>query len=237
MRIKHGLLAMVGILAIAGTTRAESVTINLGTTSQNLVETGIGDNGFGQAQWYIQQGTCSVAGGDTTCVFSGTYTGTTTGYTSGTYSLVSTYVGTGPTYTGAGDPFPNGPTPLIGISETPGSSYFNFEYLPTTATINLDLDDTVYGSSVIPVYNSTGFVNGYNIADVGTPVCTGGTACDPFDVGEKSGATFTDTVDGQATFTVAGPPPPPPGVPEPSSLALLGAGLLGMLGLSLRRLF
>jgi hypothetical protein len=163
---------------------------------------------------------------------SGTYTGATAGYTSGTYTFVTTYVGTGPTYTGAGDPFPNGPTPLIGISETPGSSFFNFEYLPSTATITLNLNESGGPDYVIPIYNSTGFVNGYSVTDVGVPTCTGGTICDPFDVGEKSGATFSDTVDGQATFTVA-----TAGVPEPSSITLLGAGLIGLLGVSLRKLF
>ena len=232
MRMKHAFLVLAGVLTVAGSARAESVTVNLGTAPQDLVETGIGDNGGGKAQWYIQQGACSVAGGDTSCVLSGTYTGATAGYTSGTYTFVTTYVGTGPTYTGAGDPFPNGPTPLIGISETPGSSFFNFEYLPSTATITLNLNESGGPDYVIPIYNSTGFVNGYSVTDVGAPTCTGGTICDPFDVGEKSGATFSDTVDGQATFTVA-----TAGVPEPSSITLLGAGLIGLLGVSLRKLF
>lgn len=44
-----------------------------------------------------------------------------------------------------------------------------------------------------------------------------------------SASTFAITT----TLDVAPPPPPPPGVPEPGTLALLGIGLLGLMGIRL----
>jgi hypothetical protein len=225
MRMRHGLFVMATIFALACTARASSVTVDLGTTPQLLTETGIGDNGLGQAQWFIQNGSCSVAGGSTTCTFSGTYTGSTAGFTGGTYSLVTTYVGTGPTYsTGLPAPFTNGPTPLIGISQSPGSSFFQFEFLPSTSTITLDLNETGGPDYVIPMWNGTTFVNSYFIAAVGTPVCTGVAVCTPFEVGETPGATFQAAEDGGATFDTGTAMT----APEPSSLLLFGTGLLGL---------
>jgi hypothetical protein len=237
MKFRYGLLVMAGILAIAGTTRADEVTVSLGQSSQNLVETGIGDNGGGKAQWFITQGACVAGASTTTCTLSGNYTGSGDGFVSGTYALVTTYDGVGPTYsTGLAAPFTNGPSPLIGISETPGSSFFNFSFLPSDATINLDLNETGGSASIIPIFAGGTFVNGYSLADAGTPTCTGGTACDPFDVGEVNGAVFSDTVTGQSQFATGTViTPPPPGVPEPSSLALLGVGMLALAGLTVKK--
>jgi hypothetical protein len=233
MKLIHGLLTMAGILAVAGTTRAESVTVNLGASSQNFVETGISDNGFGEAQWFITQGACAVSGGDTGCTLTGNYTGSTAGYTSGTYSLVTTYAGTGPTYsTPFGPPYTNGPSPLLGISVAKGSSDFEFEYLDPSTTIMLYLDQTGGADSLVPIFEDGFFVNHYGLSIANTPACTGvgSVACNPFNVGETNGATITSLDTGSATFedfTVSTLPPPK--VPEPSSLTLLCAGAVGLL--------
>ncbi len=228
MRLTRGLLAVACFLGMAWVAQAGSITVNGGPTPQSLTETGIGDNGSGSAQWYITPGACSVSGGNTSCLFSGSYTGSTPGFTGGTFSVVTTFTGSGSFST----PWGTGPTPLVGISITPGSSFFEFEYIGPGVKMTLDLNESGGGTYSIPIWNGSVFEAGYGLSPAGTPTCTGVSVCTPFNVGETPGATWTDPEYVGVTFST----PRSSTTPEPGSLVLLGSGLLGLLGVAKRGL-
>ena len=79
-----------GLLLASCTAQASSVTLNLGQTAQNLTLAGLGPNASGLGRYNVTLGACTPAGGSTTCILSGSFTGTTTGFLSGTYSLATT---------------------------------------------------------------------------------------------------------------------------------------------------
>jgi hypothetical protein len=223
MKLRHAFFVAAAIFALACTDFAGTipVEVDLGTSAQNLVETGIGNNGANFAQWFIQQGSCSFNGTDTTCTLSGNYTGSTPGFTSGTYALLTTYVGN------------TMPSPLRGISSAPFSSFFNFNFIPAGTTITLDLNESGGGLTVVPIWNGTTFVNGYTLTDTSMFSCTPSTVspCTPYEVGVTPGAVFASTVTGVADFTETVP------APEPSSITLVGMGIVVITFVSRRKAF
>jgi hypothetical protein len=218
MKSRYGLSVVAAIFAVAFTLRAD-VTVDLGQSAQNFVETGIGQTASGFNQWFIQQGSCAFNGTDTTCVLSGDYTGSAPGYTGGTYSLVTTYAG-------------DGPSPLQGISTTAGGNAFEFSVIPPGTTITLDLDESGGPDYTIPLWNGSSFVNDYDVEYTGTATCTGlppSEACSTANVGATAGATISGPVTGAAEFSTAVP------APEPTSLSLLCIGILGTMLIARRK--
>ncbi len=228
------LAVLVLALAVPNAQADTSVTVDLGQSAQNFVQTGGGVTDFVYAQWFIQNGSCAAGGGETTCTLSGNFTGSTPGFTGGTYALVTTYAGVGPTFT---SPLGTSPTtPLDGISNGPFSGYFAFSYIPTGTTITLDLNESGGPNYVIPLWNGTTFVNGYSVAYTSASCSGTPSACDTYDVGSTPGAIIQGPVNGVATFGLSTVTTVPTGVPEPGSIVFLGSGLLSLLGFGRRKL-
>ena len=199
--------------------------MDLGQSSQNYVEYGLGADGSGNGTYDLQQGACSFAGGTTTCTLSGAYTGATAGFTGGSYSFVTTYSGSN-----LGS--------LTGVSEAaPNQDYFQYSSASSSLSMVLNLTPTS-GSTVSETLVSGGLftstVDGINF--VYTSYSCSGTApangCDPYDVGITSGAVGQGPVTGAVTFNVnvssppTGPSGPTSAVPEPCETASLGLTLL-----------
>jgi hypothetical protein len=94
MKLRHCLLVTAGLLALSGTARATSVTVDLGASSQNFVEYGQGADayfqeffGYGAGSYTLGQGACNESGGNTTCTLSGSFTSATAGFRAGLTAL------------------------------------------------------------------------------------------------------------------------------------------------------
>jgi hypothetical protein len=187
---------LLALLLTALLAQADSVTVNLGQSAQNFTMAGSGPNGAGLGQYVITMGACSASGGNTTCTLSGSFTGTTSGFTDGTYSLVTTYPGTGP-------------TPFLGVEQTAGSNFFAFSSVPQAATMTLNLTSST-GTVVAPMLVAGQFVAGatFGLVYNGSATCGGAavSSCAVAQVGLTAGSNITGPVTGSATFVESSRP-------------------------------
>ncbi len=170
---------------------ASVVTLNLGQTAQNLTIAGLGPNASGLGRYVVTLGACTPSGGNTTCILSGSFTGTASGLLSGTYSLATTYVGTGT-------------SPLQGVEQSAGSDLYSFSSIPSTTTITLTLVSSS-GTLAVPIFTGGQFVTGatFNFFyGAGTAQCTGPavSSCAVGPVGLVNGAVITGQSTGSASF-------------------------------------
>ena len=106
---------------------AVTVTVNLGPSAENFVQYGQGPNAAGRGLYAFDQGDCTSASGNVTCILSGSFTGTSAGFTLGTYELVTEHFGS------------SGPSsPILGIQSLGNPNFFNYRDLDS-ADITLRL--------------------------------------------------------------------------------------------------
>jgi hypothetical protein len=190
LRHRTAFCVLGGLLLTPFFAQAALVTLNLGQSAQNVTLNGTGPNGSSLGTYVVTLGACTPAATTTTCIVSGAFTSAAPGLASGTYSLATTYSGTGT-------------SPLLAVQQSPGSNFFSFSSIPADATMNLTLVSSS-GTSVVPILAQSTFINGatfglvYTAAAVcsGTPVapCAVGT------VGLANGAVITGPTTGTAQF-------------------------------------
>ena len=189
--IAQGAFCVLGLLLTSFLMQAASVTVNLGQTAQNLTLAGLGPNASGLGRYLVTLGACTPSGGNTTCILSGAFTGTSSGLTSGTYSLTTTYVGTGT-------------TPLQGVQQSAGSDLFAFSAIPSGTTMTLTLV-TSGGTVVVPIFTGGAFVSGATFSFAygpGSATCSGPSvsSCSVGPVGQVNGAAISGPATGSASF-------------------------------------
>jgi hypothetical protein len=191
VRNRNSKLALLGgLLLTPFIAQASLVTLNLGQSAQNITLNGTGPNSSGLGTYVVTLGACTPGATSTTCIVSGAFTSGAPGLTSGTYSLATTYSGTGT-------------SPLLAVQQSAGSNFFSFSSIPADATITLTLVSSG-GTVVVPIIGQSNFVNGANLGFLYTlaAVCSGTpvSPCAVGPVGLANGAVITGPTIGTAQF-------------------------------------
>jgi len=149
-----------------------SAIVTLGASSQNFKLTGIGANAQGQGRSLMAWGSCAYDGTNTTCTFSGPFTGLGKG---GTYNFIVTYPG-------------NGTFPLNAVTN-PGSDQF---FAEATGPLSFVITLVENGGPTTHFYSFANFNFLYS-----SPTCTGTlSSCGVGQVGVTPGATITGAIVG-----------------------------------------
>jgi len=144
-----------------------TITVNLGPSTQDFIQYGLGPDIFGDGLYASAQGACSMVGLNTQCILSGSFTSSTAGFPGGSYSFVTTYAGPD-----TPDGGPNAPGFISnGVSNL--SHYNPYPMNPSTSMV-LTLS-TADGTLVVALVTGGLFDPGTNFffIDSGPYICTG----------------------------------------------------------------
>lgn len=224
--MKIQLAILTAAFLSTGVLHATTIAVNLGVSNQNytLVGTG-GSNGFGT--YLALQGDCAAGASITTCILTGSYTGTTPGFDSGAYTITTTYN--------------NADGGLAATSTSPvasmdGGNYFNFNPFTSDVNMSLLLVQSGGAENTIPMVQNGTFDDDSYFIGATAPVCSGlpqGVPCTQGNVGLNNGATISSPIVGGVLFETNAVSTRSL-IPEPEWLAL-GGLLPGALALARRR--
>jgi PEP-CTERM motif len=217
------LVLVGGILATVLAGSAEATTVNLGPSTENFMEYGMGPVGGpgSNSSYTFGQGAGTTNGATSTFTLSGSIASSDlAGFSAGTYTFVTTYSGT--------DSPTGGPNAPQGQA-TFGSNQFFYSFLnpSTSMTLNLTNGANTFSEALVTAGN---FVPGTNFFFSFTnDQCTGlgAATCSPANVGQTPGSTLFTPTDITASFTTA--------VPEPSTWAMMILGFCGVGFIAYRR--
>ncbi len=229
---KHVIAAALGIgaaIGFANDAAAQSTTSIRATsiTSGNFLGYfGLGDLGGGVGHGTYQLGSCAYDGlSRTNCTTAGNYielAGSVSPGATGTFLWRMTWLG-------------NVPNPIQAKSISPGNNTLNLYSVPNGAFFEVTLSTGLYanldfGAPDTP--NPSGGVLNWQAFLTQNPTCTGApTTCSVGDVGLSNGSQIFSPL-GQFNMQLTHPAQV---VPEPSTVALFAAGLVGLAALSRRR--
>ena len=213
---------------------AQSVTINLGQSTQNYVLTGTGATsiqGGTYGNYYNTQGACVTAGATTTCDLTGAFTSTSQGYAAGIYDFQTVFTG------GIAASITSQTQSPVGTNEPNDFQYSGFA---PSLTMTLKLVVTGGGTYSIPLVANQNYApNLDNINFAYAASTCGGTSlgtdpCQQDYVGTVAGATVTGPVTGLVMFETspssmgaAGPTGTVSFLDTSNANAALGTGALG----------
>jgi uncharacterized protein (TIGR03437 family) len=169
--LTRGLVTAVLCLFVGGWQQA-AAQVPLEQSTQTVTFTGLGANANDDGTMQVAWGDCSYDGTNTNCTVSGAFTGLGPG---GTYDYVFFYPG-------------NGPSPLMAVTQAPGSDFVNFAY--SKGGFKFTLNES--NGTTLTYARSPGFS-----FVPGATSCTGNPSeCGPGAVGAIPGATITGPITG-----------------------------------------
>lgn len=199
---------------------ADSITVQLNQSEQNYTLNGAGGSN-GYATYLAEPGACTAGASITTCVLTGTYTGSTPGYTSGTYTLTTSFANTdGGLHATSTEP----------VNSPSGGNYFTTDTPTADVNVTLTLDD-ITGLKNLPLIIDGVDLGNSLLISATHSTCTGlsdGTPCTQANVGLSTTASIYSPVTGQVIYEL-----PVAHAPEPAWLAL--GGMLPGAWLAVRR--